>query len=210
MLNFKRCAPQIPVVLAFLVLWVSFAWGLPADAPASEGEAEVTPEYTPATPAEVAETPVGAEPPAAPDKVTGWFYLGLGLGSNAVGANAAINMRYKKYVATLAATLDSPPPVVIWGNFSESYDIGLLFGYYPVRVLRIAGGVAWVVALDSYNYDFFHGYCVRSRTIGVPIEFEFSPFVGRFVGLGIVGHLNVNNKATFATVTVGIQLGKLK
>jgi ribosomal protein L37E len=43
MLNFKRSAPQIPVVLASLLLWVSFAWGLPAEAPAAEGEADVAP-----------------------------------------------------------------------------------------------------------------------------------------------------------------------
>ncbi len=44
MLNFKRCAPQVSVVLASLVLWTSFAWGLPTDAPAAEGEAEVAAE----------------------------------------------------------------------------------------------------------------------------------------------------------------------
>jgi hypothetical protein len=42
MLNSKRCPPQLAVVLASLLLWGSFAWGLPAEAPA-EGEAEVAP-----------------------------------------------------------------------------------------------------------------------------------------------------------------------
>jgi hypothetical protein len=40
MVNFGRNAPPIAVVLASLLLWVSFAWGLPAEAPA-EGEADV-------------------------------------------------------------------------------------------------------------------------------------------------------------------------
>jgi hypothetical protein len=39
MVNFPRRTPQLVVVLAFLVLWVSFAWGLPADAPAAKSEA---------------------------------------------------------------------------------------------------------------------------------------------------------------------------
>jgi hypothetical protein len=39
-----RSAPQVPIVLAALLLWVSFAWGLPADAPATEGEADVAAE----------------------------------------------------------------------------------------------------------------------------------------------------------------------
>jgi hypothetical protein len=44
MFNFKRSAPQIPLVFASLVLWVSFAWGLPAEASVTEGEAEVAAE----------------------------------------------------------------------------------------------------------------------------------------------------------------------
>lgn len=44
MFHFKRSAPQIPVVLASLLLWVSFAWGLPAEGSATEGEADVAAE----------------------------------------------------------------------------------------------------------------------------------------------------------------------
>ncbi len=44
MLNFKTSTPQIPVVLASLILWVSFAWGLPAEPPVNEGEAEAAAE----------------------------------------------------------------------------------------------------------------------------------------------------------------------
>jgi len=38
MVDFRRSAPQIPLVLASLVLWVSFAWALPGDSPESEGD----------------------------------------------------------------------------------------------------------------------------------------------------------------------------
>ncbi len=44
MINCKRSAPQIPVVLASLILWVSFAWGLPADTAVAEAEADVAAE----------------------------------------------------------------------------------------------------------------------------------------------------------------------
>ena len=37
---FARSVPQLPVVLASLLLWVSFAWGLPAEAPVTEGDAD--------------------------------------------------------------------------------------------------------------------------------------------------------------------------
>jgi hypothetical protein len=43
MFNFQRGVPQIPFVLASLLLWVSFAWSLPAEAPAAEGDADVAP-----------------------------------------------------------------------------------------------------------------------------------------------------------------------
>jgi ribosomal protein L37E len=38
MLNFKRNTPQMPVVLASLVLWASIVWGLPAESPRAEAE----------------------------------------------------------------------------------------------------------------------------------------------------------------------------
>ena len=38
MVNFRRGLPQIPVVSAFLVFWVSFAWALPGGSPESEGD----------------------------------------------------------------------------------------------------------------------------------------------------------------------------
>ena len=41
MVNFTKSTPQIPVILAFLILWGSSAWALPADTEASGGEAEV-------------------------------------------------------------------------------------------------------------------------------------------------------------------------
>jgi DNA-directed RNA polymerase subunit RPC12/RpoP len=40
----KRSVPPISVVLAAIIMWVSFAWGLPADALATEGEADVAAE----------------------------------------------------------------------------------------------------------------------------------------------------------------------
>jgi hypothetical protein len=49
MVNFVKNTPQIPVVLASLVLWVSFAWGLPAngddaaEAPVTDVDAAVAP-----------------------------------------------------------------------------------------------------------------------------------------------------------------------
>jgi len=40
MVNFFTNTPLVPVVLASLVLWTSFAYGLPAEKPAAEGAAE--------------------------------------------------------------------------------------------------------------------------------------------------------------------------
>jgi hypothetical protein len=41
MVDFMKSTPQIPVVLASLLVWGSFAWGLPTDARVNEGDAGV-------------------------------------------------------------------------------------------------------------------------------------------------------------------------
>lgn len=43
MVNLVKNTPQLPVALASLLLWVSFAWGMPAEPPAVEGEADAAP-----------------------------------------------------------------------------------------------------------------------------------------------------------------------
>lgn len=42
MVNLVRNVPRLPAVLAATVLWTSLAWGLPAEPPAAEGEAETS------------------------------------------------------------------------------------------------------------------------------------------------------------------------
>jgi hypothetical protein len=44
MVNLKMGAAPVSVVLVSLILWVSFAWGLPADTPAAEGKADEAPQ----------------------------------------------------------------------------------------------------------------------------------------------------------------------
>ena len=194
MVNFGRKAPHIPVVLASLILWGSFAWGLPAEGPVIEGKADVA----------------VAEDPAGKSNTYSWLYAGLGLGSTGLSANTAFNIRYGDYVAALGATADTSLPDYGLSPGGEDwylYDIGLLLGYYPFRNIRIAGGVAWVLAgRFSGTPSVYKGF----HSVGVPVEFEFSPFVGRVAGIGIVGHADFNKERIFGGVTVGMELGKLK
>jgi hypothetical protein len=205
--NFKRGAPHIPFVLALVIFWTSFAWGLPTDARAGDGDTtpaqpEGAPEAYTAAPAANAGTEV--------DKTTGWFYLGLGLGRSAIKnwggdlmANAALAAKHGKYQGTLSGTIGG----------GQGFDVGLLFGYYPIRKLNLSAGVAWVKGGEYHPYLhplFASGYVEESETFGVPVEIRYTPVNGRIVGLGLVAHVNFNKENVFGGVTVGIELGKLK
>jgi hypothetical protein len=209
LLNIIKTAPQIPVVLASLLLWASFAWGLPAEAPAAEAEADKA-TAPPEGKAEAVVAGSTANAVAERNKTTGWFYLGLGLGESAVKnwgsdlmAGAAAAVKHGRYPGTLSGT--------IYGG--AGFDVGLLFGYYPHRKLGLNAGVAWVKGGEYHAYPnplFASGYVEESETVGIPVELQYTPIKGRVVGLGLVAHVNFNKERIFGGVTVGIELGKLK
>jgi hypothetical protein len=194
MTNLARKARPLAVVLAYVLLWGSFAWGLPADPPAAEGEAETSP------PAEAAPP----EPPAEPSKWTGWFYAGLGYGSPGYAANASANVKYGRYLGILRGAFSAA------GFFEgdEVRDIGLLAGWYPLKYFSVAAGFAWVGGHRWYPDGWF-GTTEPFSTLGIPIEVQFSPLQSRIIGLGVNVHGNISEEP-FGGVTVGIQLGKLK
>lgn len=67
MVNLNKTVPQISVILAFLTLWTSFAWGLPAEAPANEAElAELMEDPWWAIPSEAAPAAEAEEGEGAP------------------------------------------------------------------------------------------------------------------------------------------------
>jgi hypothetical protein len=187
--NLVKRTPQIAVVLASSLLWSSFAWGLPAEGAAAGSAANAGTEV---------------------NKTTGWFYLGLGAGESPIKnwggdlmAGAAAAVKHGRYQGTLSGT--------IYGG--AGFDVGLLFGYYPIPKLGLSAGVAWVKGGEYHAYPnplFALGYVEESESFGVPVEIQLTPVKGRVVGLGLVGHVNFNNERIFGGVTVGIELGKLK
>jgi hypothetical protein len=192
MVAFKKKTPQVAVVLAALVPWASFAWGLPAEPRTTEGEAETTP------PSDV----VPPEPAAEPPKMTGWLYAGLGMGSGGPAANAGLNVKYGRYSGIACGT--------IAGSEDYYYDAALLFGYAVSEIVTVAAGVAWTETSIYSGSWWWGGSREVTRTVGVPVEVQVAPVKGRAFGLGIVGHVNFNKEATFFSITAGLQLGKLK
>ena len=170
--------------------------GLPADAPAAEGEAETS------APADVAPP----EPTPEPSKHTVWLYAGLGLGSNDVGGNASLNYKYLRYSAALFKTFDSKAS---WGGGENAGDWGVLVGWSPVAFCSLSAGVAWVDGSRTSG-DLFYGTSEKYETLGVPVEVQLSLRICRIFGFGAVGHFNFNREDTFGSLTLGIQLGKLK
>ena len=206
MLNFKRSAPKLPVVLASLVVWVSFAWGLPAEALESPGWS-LPSEDVPAAAAEVGAAIASADPSAEPRKFGAWLYAGAGFGAAGFAGNGGVNIKSGKLSATLCATADG---VFTWGTTNRNTDVGFLFGYYPFPNLGLAGGVAWVKKGRFYETGWFRGYWEYSYMAGIPVEVRYAPVKSRLVGLGIVGHVNFNEDEIFGSITAGIELGKLK
>jgi len=155
---------------------------------------------------------VHAEPPEEPSKTTGWFYGGLGFGSHELAAGAGANVKYLRFLGTLRATFMGTISGGIFGPSEEVYDVGLLLGYCPLRSLSIATGVAKVAGERHFGWDLWRGGEPPEyfETFGVPFEIQFTPVKGRIVGLGIVGHGNINSEESFGGVTVGIELGILK
>ncbi|NIT36053.1 MAG: hypothetical protein GTN49_06065 [candidate division Zixibacteria bacterium] len=124
-------------------------------------------------------------------------------------ANAALGLKHGRYQGTASATTASCG--------ATGFDVGLLFGYYPLRKIGLGAGVAWARVGECREYTVHHGwwtytvgYIEYSDTVGVPVEIRFAPIKGRVVGLGLVAHVNFNKERIFGGVTVGIQLGKLK
>ncbi len=195
MVDLLKSTPRIPVVLISLVFWVSFAWGLPVDVPANEGEAETSPPTEAAPP----------EPAAEPDKLTSWFYGGLGYGSPGYAANASVNVKYGRYLGILRGAFNAP---IGFFEGDEVHDIGLLVGWYPLKYFSVATGFAWVGGHRWYPDGWF-GTTEPFSTLGIPIEVQFSPLQSRIIGLGVNAYGNISEEP-FGGVTVGIQLGKLK
>jgi hypothetical protein len=165
-----------------------------------------------ATAAALAAAAVHAELPEEPSKTTGWLYAGLGFGSHEFAASAAVNVKYIRFLGTLRATFMGTISGGFFGPGEEVYDVGLLFGYCPLKSFSIAAGVAMVRGERYYGGDLLGGGRPSEYidAVGVPIEVQFTPVKGRAVGLGIVGYVNINSEESFGGVTVGIELGKLK
>ena len=138
-----------------------------------------------------------------PSKTTGWLYAGLGICSVGVAAYGSLNLKHGRFLGTCRTSLNAG------GMFGDYfYDVGLLFGYYPVQSFSVAAGIAMVggtrVGSSFFGYEHFDGI------IGVPLELQFTPVKGRVSGLGLTGYFNFNEEESLVGFTVGMQLGKLK
>lgn len=138
---------------------------------------------------------------------TYWVGVGLGVGSEDAGGH--LNGSYQ-----FGANLISLRAAVTAGLFDDGVnDYALLYG----RATRGAGdrhhlaAALGVAVVDGCERSGGLSNCEFSRSvIGLPLELQAFWRPGKLVGLGLYGFANLNSTRSFAGLTLGLQLGRLR
>lgn len=139
------------------------------------------------------------------------YWLGLGLGAGSQDLAAHVNGSYQ-----FAANLISLRVASTAGLFdTELTDYGLLYGRATRgardrHLLSAAAGVALVDGCGSEDRGFLSNCDDHSTIVGFPLEFQASYRPGKVLGIGLYGFANFNGRRSFAGVTLGVQLGRLR
>jgi len=98
---------------------------------------------------------------------------------------------------------------------TERTDYALLYGRATRgarerHLLAIAAGVALVDGCGGDGGGFLGGCQDHSAIIGLPLEAQASYRPGKLLGVGLYGFANFNRRRSFAGLTLGLQLGRLR
>ncbi len=136
------------------------------------------------------------------------FWLGVGLGAGSEDFAGHLNGSYQ-----FGASIISLRTAATVGLFDDGFvDYALLYG----RATRAAAkryhasaalGVAFV---DGCRGEGLGGCQDESAGVGLPIELQASWRPGSLIGVGLYGFANLNGMQSFAGVTLGLQVGRLK
>lgn len=136
-----------------------------------------------------------------------WFAAGLGAGSEDLAGSLNASYQFGASVISLRTSATA-------GLFDDGFtDYALLYG----RATRRAGqryhaafGLG-VSVVDGCPVDGFLGGCQDfSMVAGLPIEVQAFWRPGNLIGLGLYGFANFNEARSFAGLTLGLQIGRLR
>jgi hypothetical protein len=147
-----------------------------------------------------------AQNSADPGRDTFWLGAGLGAGSEDFAGHLHASYQFGAHLISLrnAATA---------GVFDDGYgDLALLYG----RATKASGeryhaSVALGIAVaDGCRGGGLGGCRAVSAAVGLPLETQLFWRPGSLVGLGLYGFADLNPEHSFAGLTLGLQLGRLR
>jgi hypothetical protein len=150
--------------------------------------------------------PARAQTTPPPRRDTFWVGVGLGAGSEDFAGTLNGSYQFGGNLLSLRASATA-------GLFDDGFgDYALLYGRAtPPAGKRYHASAALGLAIVQGCEGGGLGGCRNvSDVVGVPIELQLFWRPGSLVGLGLYGFANFNEQRSFAGMTLGLQLGRLR
>ena len=147
-----------------------------------------------------------AQEQAAPGRDTFWFGIGLGAGSEDFAGNLHGSYQF-------GANLISVRNAATAGIFDDGFgDFALLYGRAtkPSGRRHHASAAIGIGVADGCRGGGLGGCQDVSAVVGLPIEAQLFWRPGSLVGVGLYGFANFNAARSFAGLTLGLQIGRLR
>jgi hypothetical protein len=135
------------------------------------------------------------------------FWAGGGLGAGTEDFAGHLSVSYQT-----GANLFSLRTAATAGIFSEGFgDVALLYGRATRALKRYQASLARGVAVaDGCDAGGLGGCRDRPSVLGFPVEAQAFWRPSKVFGIGLYGFADINHLQSFAGVTLGIQLGRLR
>ena len=135
------------------------------------------------------------------------YWVGAGVGAGSEDFAGHLNISYQS-----GANLFSLRTAGTAGIFSDGFgDVALLYGRATRAPERYQAAVAVGLAVaDGCDGGGLGGCRERPSVIGFPLEAQAFWRPSKIFGVGLYGFADINHLHSFAGVTLGIQLGRLR
>jgi hypothetical protein len=135
------------------------------------------------------------------------YWIGGGLGAGSEDFAGHFHISYQT-----GANLFSLRTAATAGLFSHGFsDVALLYGRATRAPERYQAGIALGLAIADGCEGSGLGRCRdRPSVIGFPLETQVFWRPSKVFGIGLYGFADINHLQSFAGVTLGIQLGRLR
>jgi hypothetical protein len=138
-----------------------------------------------------------------------WLSAGLGAGTEDFAGSASLSYQHGVHLLSLRAAGTA-------GLFDDGFgDVALLYGRATLAGDRryrasAALGLAVVDGCESAG-DGGLGDCTdQGNPVGLPIEAQLSWLPTSYLGVGLYGFADFNRARSFAGVTLGLQVGRVR